>query len=763
MPTGNQSLVDTLAGFLDRKQLSSIKTLFFVENYNNSEKIPLEPQLFAGLNALEVLSMKKSAAMPLNNSLLFVNLTKLSWLDLREGDGGHQVASTILRPLTKLTTLELMENGLTELPDGLVSNIPTLETIVLHRNKLTRLEKFVGLPKLNDIDLSYNQLTELREDVFDELPNLSKLTLKGNNLTRLSTGLLKYNTKLTFFLASNQDNSRLVLEDRLFAGLQQLEHVALTKCRIAELPEGLFTGATRLKTLELDQNLLVTLPEKLLHGLISLEVLKLQHNGLLHMLPNTLFQDTSALRILDLSHNKLEKLNGQLFRTTAMLEELNLDNNQLRIIDVDAFNTQSSNLHTLTLSHNRVSFYENGRNVFYDNGTPLVLDQTPFKFLNSLQTLDLSHNEIVTIFIDFKGFMPNLRHLDLSHNLITSVSDTNFPFFAPDIETVDLQSNKITQLNFRTIEGVALPQAILLDGNPLNCDCLVYPVVNFIATNAKTEQTFSLKGSQCATPPELSKYTLFDVPRTELVCELDKPNAFCPSECTCHRRPANRIAVVNCTGQSLVHVPDIPNPALVDCDSIELHLANNMLRELPASMGEGWGAVQRLYVANNNISTLRYDTLPDRLEVLDVSHNQFTSLDEQLVQQLAKRNELYHINLSANPWRCDCGEPLLAFVSENVKRIADFRMLQCDDGQPINTSTQTTLCRQRTMMYVRWSVSFVIIAVVALLCVFFYMRYQHEIKVWLFKHDMLRWLVAEEQIDQNKRYDAFISYSHKDE
>lgn len=763
LPTGNRSLVDTLAEFLDRKQLSTLHTLYLVENAKHSENVTLEPGLFAGLSALKVLSMKASAAMPLDNPLLFTNLPTLNWLDLRQGDGGERVASTILRPLTKLSTLELMDNGLSALQDGLVANISTLHTLILHQNKLQRLEKFEGLPKLNNIDLSNNLLTELREDTFAELPELVKLTLDANRCTRLPAGLLKHNRNLTHFSMNNQQSVELVLEDRLFAGLQQLEQVSLTNCHIAELPEGLFAGASGLKILNLNENKLETLPEKLLHGLVSLEVVKLQSNALLNTLPSTLFQDTRPLRFLDLSNNKLQTLNAQLFKNTAMLKELHLDNNQLRVIDLDAFKSLSNSLTKLTLSHNQVSFNENGMHVIYTNGNSLVMDKTPFQFLHSLQILDLSHNEIVAIFSEFKWTLPNLRHLDLSHNLITVVSNRNFPFYAPDIQTVDLQSNNISQLYFEKLEGLRLPQEILLDGNPLNCDCSIYPLVSFIATNKSTATSFALKGSQCASPPELSKYTLFDVPHRELICEIVKPNAFCPNECTCYRRPADRTAVVNCTGQNLVNVPNIPNPALVECDSIELHLTNNLLRELPASMGEGWGAVQRLYVANNSISTLRYDTLPERLELLDISQNQFASLDERLVQQLVKRSGLHTINLSANPWRCDCSEPMLGFVSENVKRIEDFGMLRCDDGSPINAITQTTLCRRRTMMYVQWSVVFIIIAVIALLCGFCYMRYEHEIKVWLFKQDMLRWLVAEEQIDQNKQYDAFISYSHKDE
>lgn len=47
--------------------------------------------------------------------------------------------------------------------------------------------------------------------------------------------------------------------------------------------------------------------------------------------------------------------------------------------------------------------------------------------------------------------------------------------------------------------------------------------------------------------------------------------------------------------------------------------------------------------------------------------------------------------------------------------------------------------------------------------VYLYHKYKNEIKVWMFSHKFSKWLVTEKEIDRDKKYDAFISYSHQDE
>uniref|UniRef100_A0A1S4HAU1 Uncharacterized protein n=2 Tax=Anopheles gambiae TaxID=7165 RepID=A0A1S4HAU1_ANOGA len=761
LPIGNQSLVELLSAFLDRTQLSYTSKMSLIDNTKHSKNITLDPQLFAGLQKLHTLVIQNLADISFDNPLLFRHLSKLKKLHFY---GRNRVSGKFVYQLRQLSHLYIQNSDMEILPKELVSNLPKLETLYLDKNKLNHVSQFPTLPNLMYLNISSNQLVKLQEDVFSTLPKLKILDLSSNKLTRLATDLLSENNHLEVFKADNQKCSELVLETQLFAYLRFLKEVSLSNCKIIALPEGLFEDCFKLIKVDLSHNKLQSIPEDLFRDLKNLQELYLQNNVLTNPLPDTLLRDAINLCILHLEKNNIKSLNNQLLESKEKLKELHLDNNQMYMIDLDAFKSQAKSLIRLNLSHNRLTLHENSKTGFYSNRRINSTSWALFSHLNKIQYLDLSHNLIVNISDHFKKYWRNLKFLNLSHNFITHVSYTDFPFLSTKINLVNLESNKITHPDFdlSRIEPLhRLPNEIFLADNPLNCDCISSSLVTYLQAHLNASKSIPLKGLQCAQPPALFGRKPQTLRAEDLLCEIDAAIDFCPIECKCYKRPVDQAAIINCTAANLTLVPVTKIPSIINCTFIELHLEQNKLNAL-SNGSEGWNTIRRLYISNNSFTTLPGDRLPEQLELLDVSGNQLTEVDAAFIIKL-NHTALRNISLSANPWDCHCENPLLAFAVDNAARITDFSTLQCSNGQPINSATLNELCAWTTTLSFYISSAVSLLLIVCLLAIWLYMKYSLEIKVWLFKHNLLQWLVTEEQIDMDKRYDAFISYSHKDE
>uniref|UniRef100_A0A182U8D6 TIR domain-containing protein n=1 Tax=Anopheles melas TaxID=34690 RepID=A0A182U8D6_9DIPT len=584
LPVDYQSLLEFLSAFLDHTQLSYIVELILINNTDLSANVTLDPPLFAGLHKLQTLVIDNYAVsfdkpLPLQQLLSGVNRFSGSILHQLQQKQHHQTIAEY----------------------GLVSIVPNLHMLNLHRNNFLQVEHFAKLPSLTYFNISSNQLMSLHDEMFYGLPNLTFIDLSANKLTRLSAKLFRMNKNLNNFLADNQNGSGLVLEDKLFADLRKLIKVSVSNCKITALPECLFAGAT-------------------------------------------------GITFIDFSSNNLQSLPEPLF----------------------------------------------------------------------------------------------------------AISFTQY------IDQLNLESNKITHLDFdrsRIETRHRLPREILLADNPLNCDCKSYPLVTYLKAEPNTSKSCLLKGLQCAQPSKLFGLQPQDEQLDDLVCEIDTFSEFCPAECKCYKRAVNQCAFVNCNAANLTRVPIIHSPSNIGCNFIELHVAQNKLHYL-SNAGEGWNFVRVLNVSNN--STLPAESLPEMLELLDVSGNQLTEINAAFIVKL-NQFTLHNTSLALNPWDCYCNNQLLTFVVDNVARITDYYTFQCFDGKPINLATLKELCGTITLSRLYISVAVSMALVGCLLYIWLYAKLNLAIKVWLFRHNLLQWLVTEEHTDMNKKYDAFISYSHKDE
>ncbi|ETN66715.1 Toll-like receptor [Anopheles darlingi] len=788
---------------------------------NNANGAPLERNHFRGLEALDRLTISN---VKLDDVLpdLFAHLPNLTWLDLRESVA--KLPPSVFHTLPSLRILDLSLNGIQELLPRQLEKLGELRLLSLWRNELANLSRhvFTGLQQLERLDLSANKLEHLPSELFVGLPNLTELALSNNCLRALPKGLFRANRELKKVKLAFQQTTMETLPPDLFQNLPALEHVDLERIGLVKLPKTVFQGSANIRELSLAANRLQSLPPELLHDQHALQMLDLGSNQLT-ALSIRLLQNTVELRVLRLSQNRISQISAGLLRSLEKLEQLYLNDNQLHTIGLYAFRN-TPNLQTLHLQNNQLTSHsfnmiktkaktdtetesavqavmqtESAVNIETNTETEMemeeeaddgvevfVRDGSAFQYLHNLRDLDLSYNFLSTVFRDLLVNAHNLERLNLTNNNITSLTAANLQFLSQDV-LVDLERNRIFEINLADIEQLMELQdnqpgtveklertrtRILLNENPLNCNCIVYTLALYLKhqLSNKVYERLHLVADRltCQGPEQLHGMLVRDLRPSELLCELDTPSTqirHCPAACNCFVRPADLGVVVKCNGQGLTQIPTLPNPCSFGYRFIELHVENNNVTELPAiGDNDGWSAVQELYASNNSIEELSPAQLPVGLRVLDLTRNKLTHIAEPLTDWMAQSPTLTAIRLAQNAWVCSCETAsLLAFALANHNHIEDFGRIKCADGRAFGATLHSELCSTEPYTAIILMVCMILLIVasmVALLSLLYY-NYHLELKVWLFRHGLFR--VVEDELDQDKQYDAFLSYSHKDE
>lgn len=300
--------------------------------------------LLAALPRLETLDLTYLGAPGLLSRLRLAPLTALQTLHLNRFDRGNETADldstfagvTTLRHLTldgvqlasfpgslinnaQLTTLSLMDCGLTALPDR-IADLTSMEVLHLDRNPIQVLPASVGrLTRLRRLSLDRCELTELPASL-GQLGELTYLTATQNHFVRLPESLGQLGQLRDLNVSMNDLTDlptslrQLPLLDRMAAFTNQLTRfpVELTQVRHLYLSDNQFTALPdavgafrRLRSLTLAGNPLTSLPETI-GQLDSLEMLTLGDNQLTRLPPQ--FGQLSRLSWLELGDNRLRDL-----------------------------------------------------------------------------------------------------------------------------------------------------------------------------------------------------------------------------------------------------------------------------------------------------------------------------------------------------------------------------------------------------------------------------------------------------------------------
>lgn len=269
-----------------------------------------------------------------------------------------------------IEVLNLGNNGLEDVPEGLGSALGSLRVLVLRRNRFPRLPPAVAElgHHLTELDVSHNWLTVLGAEVVSALRELRKLNLSHNQLPALPAQLgalahleeldVSFNrlahlpdsfSCLNHLRTLDVDHNQLTAFPRQLLQLTALEELDVSSNRLRGLPEDI-SALSALKILWLSGAELGTLPSGFCE-LASLESLMLDNNGLQALPPE--FSRLQRLKMLNLSSNLFEEFPAALL-PLAGLEELYLSRNQLT--SVPSLIAGLGRLLTLWLDNNRIRY-----------------------------------------------------------------------------------------------------------------------------------------------------------------------------------------------------------------------------------------------------------------------------------------------------------------------------------------------------------------------------------------------------------------------
>lgn len=222
------------------------------------------------------------------------------------------------RGLVELELLDLSQNELTEIPDGVFEMLSNLKNLDLSSNHITHISKdsFSGLVQLERLYLHANRIHSIHLEAFDSLEMLLELKLQGNQLTYLPS--IRFPRLLLLDLSYN-DIPTLGPSD---LQTPHLEALKVADLGLTSVDENLIASLKNLHELDISMNQLDEVPQALkqdsLKGLIKLS---LAANPLGELRVED-FNKLSGLQELDLSGLNLQGFPQSFFQNFPRLVHL---------------------------------------------------------------------------------------------------------------------------------------------------------------------------------------------------------------------------------------------------------------------------------------------------------------------------------------------------------------------------------------------------------------------------------------------------------
>ncbi|XP_052772750.1 protein slit-like isoform X2 [Mya arenaria] len=420
-------------------------------------------------------------------------------------------------------------------------------------------------PYITLLNLKDNQITKLSQGVFDELPNLKLLDLSDNLIEMIEDNTF---TKMENLVELNLANNRLEkLSGRMMTGLTAVHHISLTSNRLQCISNTTFRETINLRKIDLFDNQIGCIQEGAFDRAPDLTSLNLMSNPLSCNCHLKWF--STWLRAHDVLVGSLTCYSPRAVRDTPFLDidaekMVCEENNEIGCnVGIPPCCSDKPIDHLIqrncdprvqcpakcTCKGTEVRCSRQGLTAIPSgiplDTTELYLDANLITDVDSeaddviseigrlrkLIKLDLSNNQILTLPPRLFNNLTHLSTLILAYNKLQCVSDTSFSKLT-ELRILSLHGNNLSSIPYGAFNDLTSLTHLALGGNPLYCDC----ELKWLSDWMKSKYVESGIAA-CVGPPDMVNKLLLTTPSHHFEC-TGKPDPEVQAKCNvCFRNP----------------------------------------------------------------------------------------------------------------------------------------------------------------------------------------------------------------------------------